>query len=54
MQMTETVGQFVVFVGKKKKCPVNLEHVINSSDSYRRCGNLKSKQSDKTWEFPYS
>ena len=36
------------------RCPVNLEHVINSSDLYRSCGNLKSKQSDNTWECPYS
>lgn len=38
MQVTKTIGQFVVFVGgkekKKKRCSVNLEHVINSSYLY--------------------
>lgn len=51
MQMTETMGQFVVFVKRKKKekgCCVNLEEVINSSDLYMSFGNLRNKQRNRT------
>lgn len=40
------MGQFVVFI--KKRCSVDLEGVINSSNLYMSSCNLKSKQSDKT------
>lgn len=53
MQMTKTVGPFVVFVKKKKRRRVNLKRIINSSDFYMSFDIFKSKHSDKTSQFSY-